>query len=675
MLHKESNYDFCKRLLTVHRTDLRNHQLRPEADEFSFRDSVRIGIPPDADEVLLTAAKDFADYLFTTMNVEAFLSKAPAGAQEENALILHADPALELGIRGYRITVDQHVMVEAADSRGLAQGLYYLEDVMNLRRAPFLKKGSVSGRPMFESRQVMSGYGMGEYPDEYLSLLAHHGFTSLMLWIKGVNETKKGFQNFKDLGTRAAKYGLDIYIESYAPHDVYPEGEEAQKYYDELYGNLFRLCPFIKGLVIVGEAAKFVSRDPDLPEGADPGWYPCKDWPLLLDMIRKAVDKIKPGVEIVLSSYNWNHQPQELRRKLNSTLPKDVILNCVWDLSAPYDLYGTEAVCRDYSLRIATPSPAFLSEAAPAVDYGLRLETIANTGGKTWDFGAIPYMPAPYRWAERFEELRKAHDKYNLSSLMDSIHYGVYPSMITEIAKWAFREPRVDLDEIVPKIIALYYGEDQLSEKLEAMRAWSEALANMVPTVEDQYGALRIGPSHPFYAGRKVGEGVSPPQDKFAMHRLREGMYRNVYHYYRKADKYTIIPKEIAAYEYVKECLEKGIALLDGVEQKNEDLERLINMGRFMHRTILTALHMKQFYLRDQRRQESSNPEEQARLINEMIDILCAERENAVNTIPLVNFDSILGFEPSMEYVTDEARLLWKINQVDEEIQMLRTLL
>jgi len=672
-MHTESNYDFCKRLLKVHRTGLRNHALLPGSDEFSFRNTVRICIPKDADEMLLTSAKDIADYFFTTMDLEACLSRGTAG--EKNCLILRTDPTLTLGIRGYRITVGTNVTVEAADSRGVAQGLYYLEDVMNLRRAPFLKKGSFSGSLTFESRHVMSGYSMGEYPDEYLSLLAHHGFTGLMLWIKGINETKKGFQNFKDLAVRAARFGFDIYIESYTAHEVYPEGEEAQKFYDALYGKLFEECPFIKGLFIVGEAVNFPSRDPDLPEGADPGWYPCKDWPLLLGMIRKAVDKIKPGVEIFLSSYNWGRQPKELRQKLNALLPKDVILNCGWEMDEKYDLDGTEAVCTDYSLRVVKPGNTFRTEAAMAVEFGLRLETIANTGGKTWDFGAIPYIPAPYRWAERFEELRKAHDQYNLTSLMDSIHFGVYPSIITEIAKWAFREPRVELDRVIPQVIALYYGDDQLPQKLDAMHLWSEALANMVPTVEDQYGALRIGPSHPFYAGRKADEGVSPPQDKFAMHKLRPGMYKNVYHYYRKSDPFIVIPKEIAAYEYVKDCLEKGIALLDSVEQKNDELQRLINMGRFMYNTILSALNMKHFYLLDQKRLACSDREEINPVIREMIRILHAEKENARNTIPLVNFDSSLGFEPSMEYVTDEKRLLWKLEQVDEEIRMLQGLL
>ena len=36
--------------------------------------------------------------------------------------------------------------------------------------------------------------------------------------------------------------------------------------------------------------------------------------------------------------------------------------------------------------------------------------------------------------------------------------------------------------------------------------------------------------------------------------------------------------------------------------------------------------------------------------------------------------DSILGFEPSLEYIGDRERIEWKINQVEEEIAMLKAL-
>ena len=237
----EGNYDFCKRLLEVHKPNRRDLRLQPKEDEFSFSSPVTILLPRDAGEVLQTAAKDFADYLFTSMNLSACVARdEPAEKANCVSLLCNQDLGEASERRGHRITVEEGVTVEGYDECGVAQGLYYLEDCMNLRRAPFLKKGSVTRRVMFLPRTVMSGYSVGEYPDDYLSLLAHHGFSGIMLWIKGINESKKGFENFKDLAFRAARYGFDIYVESYAPHKVYPEGEEGQRFYDQMYGDLFR---------------------------------------------------------------------------------------------------------------------------------------------------------------------------------------------------------------------------------------------------------------------------------------------------------------------------------------------------------------------------------------------------------------------------------------------------
>ncbi|MBQ2999716.1 MAG: hypothetical protein IJD64_04575, partial [Clostridia bacterium] len=269
----EKHYDFCKRLLEVHKKDRRDASLLPRDDEFFFESPTAILMPENAGEVTLTAAKDFADYLFTSMNVTAYVDFDRGQPIEKCVrLVLNPDLGEASERRGHRMTVGDSVLIEGFDECGIAEALHYLEDVMNLREAPFLKKETLTRRILFHPRTVMSGYGMGEYPDEYLSLLAHHGFSALMLWIRGVNESWKGFQNFKDLATRAAKYGFDIYVESYTPHEVYPEGEEAQKFYDKLYGDLFAEFPFIKGLVILGEAVNFPSRDPRIPEGLAPGW-------------------------------------------------------------------------------------------------------------------------------------------------------------------------------------------------------------------------------------------------------------------------------------------------------------------------------------------------------------------------------------------------------------------
>lgn len=672
-MQMERNYDFCKRMLEVHKKDRCNPTLQPNPNEFEFCSPVRILMPQDAGEITLTAAKDFADYLFTSMNVTAYVDY-DKGGNYHNAvrLLINKNLGKASERRGHRITVEDYVIIEGYDEPGIAQALYYCEDVMNLREAPFLKRGIETRRIMFAPRTVMSGYSANEYPDDYLAVLAHHGFSGISMWIKGANESLKGYTNFKDIAVRAGRYGFDIYVQSFARHDVYPIGEEAQEFYDRMYGDLFAEFPFIKGLTIVGEAVKFTSRDPSLPKGTTPGWWPCCDWPLLLNMIRKAVDKIRPDVEIILCSYNWGYTDYKLRQELIRNLPKGVTLSCGWEMFEYYNLDGAKEECSDYSLRVAAPGQYFLTETEAAVKYDIPVKTISNTGGKTWDFGAIPYAPAPYRWAERCEALRDAYDHNGVVSLIDSIHFGVYPSFISELTKWAFAEPRVNLEELIPKLLAMHFGHSQVEQIVEAMKLWSEAFANMVPTNEDQYGALRIGPSYPFYAGLAPKEGEAPPQDKFAFHKLGSLMIHNNYYYCSRGEAGDIrISKEIAAYEYVKECLYKGIQLLESVREKNGELQRLVNMGYFMWRTIITVLNRKHYFLLDQKRMASENSEEKSQLISEMIELLKNEQQNAIDTIPLVEFDSILGFEPSMEYVTDRKRLEWKIAQVDKELEML----
>ena len=63
-------------------------------------------------------------------------------------------------------------------------------------------------------------------------------------------------------------------------------------------------------------------------------------------------------------------------------------------------------------------------------------------------------------------------------------------------------------------------------------------------------------------------------------------------------------------------------------------------------------------------------------LLDQMVELAEREIANAQETIPLVERDSRLGFEPSMEYMTDRRHLEWKIavvrRVVDHEIAQYR---
>ena len=80
------------------------------------------------------------------------------------------------------------------------------------------------------------------------------------------------------------------------------------------------------------------------------------------------------------------------------------------------------------------------------------------------------------------------------------------------------------------------------------------------------------------------------------------------------------------------------------------------------------ATFFKKFYLCKNALLDTHG-EKRNELVDEMINICKCDRENAIETIPLVEFDSRLGYEPSMEYMCDRAHIEWKLNLLNEVIE------
>lgn len=163
MLQVEKRYDFKKELLRVHKSGRRNPDLKPTPEEFEIPDQFWIVLPENSDEVILTAARDFEDYLLTSMQISSML----VYKETEEACLsisINQDIGEAAGYMGYRIVVtEKGVTLEGFDSCGVAQGLYFLEDLMNFRRAPFLEKKITQKKALFSPRLVQSPFGMFEY--------------------------------------------------------------------------------------------------------------------------------------------------------------------------------------------------------------------------------------------------------------------------------------------------------------------------------------------------------------------------------------------------------------------------------------------------------------------------------------------------------------------------------
>jgi len=678
---KENSYNFRKRLLEVHEKNIRNYDIKPEPDSFEICDGLIVYVDENADDVVLTAARDFVDYMFISQNVSLALKKGKAHFPCIN-LRLASDAGVDLknasGYRGFLIETNENGMfVYGNDSRGIAQGVYYAEDIMTMAKSPYLKFGSAYLKSMFSPQMVHSGYALDEYPNEHLSAIAHEGRDAILVFAEGPNKSPKGYMDFNELVYRAAKYGIDVYAYSYIQSKMHPLDEGADEYYESTYGELFRKCPGLKGVFLVGESVTFPSRDPHVHFGArvagkseiptdkiDPGWYPCCDYPEWINMVKKHVRKYSPDADIIFCSYNWSQRPEAERVKLIDSLPKDITLLAMFSVNQEFEIGDAKYTSHDYSISRAGYSAYFESEAKAAKRNGIKLYSMTNSAGLTWDFGVVPYLPFPHQWLWRYRYMIEAHDMWDLTGIMECHHYGIFPSFISKLSKFAYLEPRMDMTIILEKILKSEFGSDCYKRVNEALVFWSDAICHHIPINADQYGAFRVGPSYPFCYIKTV-----------EIPDLPHALWGNkicLSSYIDQDDGTHIIPLtpiaiegEIAELEKMKKSFEDGLDILKSIENPCDKLLMLINLGEFLYRSTITGINAKKWCnLKNKTRAESSK-EKMKILFDEMETLLLEEKENARLTIDIVNKDSRLGWEPSMEYMTDEEHLLWKMKLVD----------
>ena len=690
----EKRYDFKRDLLNVHKVGLRDFSRKPSADEFVICDGMAVVVPEGANKVIMNAVRDFENFLFISMKTSVFVTENDGDYAKKLVISLNTDIEEASGYMGYRIKIcDTGITLEGYDNSGIAQGLYFLEDLMSVRRAPYLKKQTIKRKSVFERRTTQSSFGMFEWTDEALSHIAHMGMNCISLWIKDVNLDKRGgFLDINLLVERCEKYGISVGIGLYAKHNFHPDDEGALEFYEKLYGPILTACPKIQHIGVVGEATEFCSRDPraglaprlrnfvdNIPTGkTTPGWFPCNDYPQWVDVIKKAARKFIPNIEVQFATYNWGFADEKDRIDLINNLPTDITLQPTWDMFEQRQMKSTVQDGVDYSLNFVGPGKYFVSEAKAAKARGIRLSTNAQSSGRTWDFGTVPYEPMPYQWMKRYEGMVKAHYDWGLVCVLENIHYGFQPSIISELEKYMFFTPYEGAptpEEWLKMLIARDFGDENVETVDAALRDFSEAITHYPATNEDQYGAFRTGPAYPLWIEDPRVGLTRPPQEGKKPNEYNAMFGNGIYFpaYTPDVAGRNSLPgvriyDEIELIEEMRTILEAGRKKLESIENPNENLKKLIALAGFMINSSKTAVNVKNLYIALEKLHIAGSKEAAAELLDEIESIILRERENVLDSIPIVQTDSRLGWEASMEYQADEQCLRWKLRQLDYEL-------
>ena len=689
---KEINYQFRQRFSVVHRPDRRDINKKCPKGLIEVNGKWCITVPENADAVMMNAARDLEDYFFTSMKISIRLVRESESAGYAKKIVYGTDPSIKE--YSYRFAVSENeILLIGCDSRMAAQAGYFLEDLMNLEEGPFVKAEDTVRTSLFNPRMVHSGYGLDMYPTEHLKNIAHAGISSILVFVKDVDKTPHGYDDFNDLCYRASQHGIDVYAYAYLANKKHPDDEGAYEFYENLYGAFIDRCPLFKGMIFVGESCEFPSNDPHTtgmrrqdnkgPDGKplvrgkkNPGWWPCYDYKDLMEMIGGSLRKRNPSFDIVFWSYNWGSAPVEDRKALIDSLPKYITLQATFEMGEQIIRDGVTNRTSDYTIFSHGPGYYFSTEARFAKENGLRFYSMTNTGGLTWDVGVIPYVPAPYQWMKRYVEMRHAHTTYGLAGTMDSHHFGFCPSFISDLAKWAFHAPYVDLDEALHKIVKRDFSEEVADEVCEALRCFSDGTYHHISTDADQYGPCRVGPSYPFILFDHQDVQIpTVPYAHFGGNHITFPIYGNPWGVAVMGDeeKNARFNYEIYSFRIAEDLYNKGCEMLRAAiekipERKRDNAERILALCLFYRNTLRTSINLKEFYKRKFVLLDTHG-EERNRLVDEMLKICQDEVKNAEDTIPLVEFDSRLGYEPSMEYIGDAYHINWKLDLIRELIE------
>ena len=680
----ETPYAFRQRLLAVHRNDRRDYSQCVAADEYAFADGTQIVVADGAPDLVRRAAEDFREYLLVSMGVNASVraESDPAKPGLVRGVTVTTGRA---GTREFEIAVgDDGVKIDATDDRMAAQAFYSLEDRMNFRKGPFLKRGSSVRRPMFDHRFTFSGYGDDLFPDAHLNQIAHHGFTGIEIWLSDYDVISQGQrQDVNDLIARAAKFGLEAKLSPRNRAFVHPDDPKAREVYDAAYGAMAKYYPKAGGISFCGEVCEFPSKDPRAngrshrdksPKASgddrpNPGWFPCSDWADWARMVKDIIRSYNPDCKFVFSTYNWGNKDEQARADLIAALPKDITLIPTFEMFENHvKRNGLVSPVADYSLAFPGPGKYFATEAAQAKAAGIELWSNCNSAGLTWDFGNIPVQPAPWQWKQKWDGLKDAHRKWNLTGLRENHEYGWYPSFIAELEKEYMVEGEVDFDALVRAIAVRDYGEANAGKAMEAWRLWSRAADDYVPTDENQYGPCRIGPAYPFnFFGEDLQQGWKPPAGfpitpgfrftichfDFAKPIGGLGMAAVTLDEENERKEIELFESQVADYAAGAKIFREIAVTLR--EPARTEANRMAALGEYLMHACRTVVNLKKGRIAwrqgDRRR---------------VLELAKDEYANAEAALRVVDEDSRLGWLASSDYTGSRPQIEWKLGRMRE---------
>ena len=417
----------------------------------------------------------------------------------------NSDLGAELtGPRDYEIrSRADRIVVCGFDDAGVMQGLFHLQARFSLREAPFLPANMKSVRhSLYDTRMVLSWLGWMQWPDKYLSHLAHDGYNAIYASVyanpNGVPGPphydlirKQDGKKLNDLIKRAKKYGIKVI----APILFNNTGQQENKQQlREHVRDIVTKFPEIRGYILLTEGfyyKKFFGA-------GGHGTQDLKEWTAVwteaVKIVAEEAHKIDPDIEILPWEYNIDFRPTrvEIKRHVLKSLPEDCVPLLTWENGTSFQIEGWNGYLRDYSISQVGPAEVAAAQMEEANKRGMKFYCKADCFA-TWQFGTTPYLPVPQQWQRRYDRLRE----YGVRGTLETWSNGYKPNFIAELRNWSCWSNPLDQDVLLRSIARREFGAGSEDLVIKAWEHFSRAI-RLVPDTGPSMGTNNAV-AHPLF--------------------------------------------------------------------------------------------------------------------------------------------------------------------------------
>ena len=684
-----------------------------------------------ADSVLGVAATDFRDYLDVSMQAPIELDATPmlGDWREVQHAIVVGTPQTLLGCgedlagpKDYALDFSEaRIVVCGFDEKGAAQGLYNLEARMNLREGPFLPKGfNASRKSLYQRRIVLNGLGWMEWPDNYLSQIAHAGFDGIYASVyanpNGAEGTahytkirKQKPEDLKDLLARASRYGISVYAPVLFRYTGTKESEAELR---ALMRDILGQFPEIQGYILLTEGFFY---DEWFGAGGHGGvdlrdW--ARKWSRAVAIVAEESHKVDADIEVLPWEYNIDFRPQQvdLKRYFIQQLPQDTIPLVTWENGKSFELEGFKGFLIDYSISEVGPSEVAEEQIAEAHRRGMKIYAKGDTFA-SWQFGTLPYLPIPYQWQRRYE----AMEQHRVDGVLESWSFGYTPNFVSELRAWVSWTGAPPFEELLRMTASRDFGAGSEDLVLDAWQHFSAAI-RLLPDMGPSMGT-NFSPGVPLFFQKPPartmtlehswsdqstwksyrGAGIDPlwPFAPTYLNFIPDFTNRT-----NMAEEYArrrtgvarmLDPEELKTVSVLPIYQKRILATADELEAglgpyreaarkapqaKQERAWREVMLVEQMLRTMRSTHAVLAFENLRFQLEHSSEKAERKRMLEEMTTLLEGEIDRTQDSLEAVRRDSRIGYEMETDYVYHAYVLEEKLEvmraALDEEIPAYR---